>query len=236
MILSIVKQINSTIKSSTALNIGKALAKTGGRILLIDLSPDANITKALGIKQIHNGFMDILKCNSNAEDVIISIDGMGIIPSNMRQDFMRSSFVWDDDEEVSFKSIFASLKEEYEHIIIDCPTDMSFVMLQAIHSSDAVILPAISEIEEMCKSDIFFADVLGACIQITGMQPLKIYGDDYMINQIKDHVFNNQKLIILEQPVIFNYTEEPISKSNAPRTEYLTSSKQYINDYTFHLN
>jgi cellulose biosynthesis protein BcsQ len=236
MILSIVKQINSTKKSTTALNIGKALAETGNRILMIDLSPEASITQTLGIKQIRHGFMDILKCNSNTEDVIITIDGMDVIPSDMRQDFMRSSFVWDDDEEVSFKSIFASLEDEYEHIIIDCPTDLSFVMLQAIHSSDAVILPAISEIEEIIKSDLFFAEILGACIQITGMRPIKIYEDDYEIDQIKDHVLNNQRVIILEQTVRHIHTDEPLFQNSGTRTEYLTSSKQYVNDYAFHLN
>ncbi len=148
-IISVSNHKGGVGKTTVVANLGFALARNF-KILLIDLDPQANLSSGLGYDDceeniekyfkevIHFRLPEVLPYTINSYIDIIpgNIDLIKI--ENQLHDTLRAEFV--------LKEILIPLKSKYDLIIIDCPPSFNLLTVNALHSSNLILIPAKPEI------------------------------------------------------------------------------------------
>lgn len=165
IVYSITNQKGGVGKTTTALNLGVALAKEGKRVLLVDNDPQGNLTAALGYtpgEQKQNLSKLLLAAIDAPEDlelhfprsILHTEGGVDLIPANgrladaaARLQVMRlsqASQYHDKGEstcEVVMASVIDRLKGNYDYIVIDCGLKHELLTVNALAASDYCIIP-----------------------------------------------------------------------------------------------
>ena len=136
-------------KTTIVANLGFALARNF-KILLIDLDPQGNLSSGLGYENceenIEKYFKEVIHFRSPVVTPYHINSYIDIIPGNIElikienqlHDTLRAEFV--------LKEILLPLKSKYDLIIIDCPPSFNLLTINALHSSNLILIPAKPEI------------------------------------------------------------------------------------------
>ena len=136
-------------KTTIAANLGFALARHF-KILLIDLDPQANLSYGLGFENYEENvgkyFKEIIHFRLPEVTPYIINRYVDIIPGiidlikieNQLHDTIRAEFV--------LKEIILPLKGKYDLIIIDCPPSFNLLTINALYSSNLILVPAKPEV------------------------------------------------------------------------------------------
>ncbi|MCR4588066.1 MAG: AAA family ATPase [Lachnospiraceae bacterium] len=134
-------------KTSTAINLGAALAEKGKTILMVDSDPQGNATSGLGLDKNNLDYTlyDLLLGEANAQDCIIKdvAENMSLIPANMDLSGFEIDLLdsVDDRRQYLLKDEIDYVKDQYDYIIIDCPPAVNQMTINVLTASDAVIVP-----------------------------------------------------------------------------------------------
>lgn len=142
--IAFINQKGGTGKTTSALNVGAALARDGYKVLLIDIDPQGNLTTSAGLAELAENeptVYEVLK-GSDINKAIRSKKGAyDILPTDIRlsgADIELSAIAGRD---YILKEAIESLKVEYDYILIDCPPSLSVITLMGLTASDSVIIP-----------------------------------------------------------------------------------------------
>lgn len=145
MVLAIASQKGGTGKTTTAVTLSAGLARTGNKVLLIDIDPQANASKVL--------LPDYVKLRK--EDTIYvtildrkplpvhptSVENLDIVPAHIllsNTDIELTTAK--DHREERLKLQLEKLKAKYNHIVIDCPPALSWLTINAFTASDCALV------------------------------------------------------------------------------------------------
>lgn len=164
-------------KTTTAQALACGIRKRGGRVLLVDLDPQGNLSFAMGAN-VGDGIPSIYECmkgSAKASDVLQKTENGDIIPANLTLSGAEVEFNQIGREHI-LKKILAPLQDEYDHIIIDCPPALNILTGNAYTAADNIIVTMeasayslqglmqlygrISVIREFYNHDLKFAGVL----------------------------------------------------------------------------
>lgn len=127
-------------KTTTAHTIAHGLYKRGNKVLLIDLDGQGNATLNSGIDKDAEGLitsLDFMQGNTNAIKHTNTID---IIPANNKLSLANTVFV-DVGKEFKLKEALEPLQSVYNYIVIDTPPTMEVLTINALTTSNDVIIP-----------------------------------------------------------------------------------------------
>lgn len=137
-------------KTTTALNLGVGLSKSGKKVLLVDADPQGDLTTCLGIRnqdeleKTLGSVLDKVIKNKPLEEneaIIHHIEGVDLVPSNIDLEAVEVGLVNIMSREYVLQTYIDEVKKQYDYVIIDCRPSLSMITLNALACSDSVIIP-----------------------------------------------------------------------------------------------
>jgi chromosome partitioning protein len=146
-VIAVLNQKGGVGKTTTAINLGAYLAKSGKTVLIVDFDPQGNATSGLGFDKQTAPVTsyDILSDKGLTEKAIYetSVGGLYLIPTNATLANAEVDLVGKDQREFKLKNALSSLS--YDYILIDCPPALGLLTVNALVASDQLLIPVQSE-------------------------------------------------------------------------------------------
>ena len=145
-IISIANQKGGVGKTTTAVNLSGVLAYLGRKVLLIDMDPQGNASRSVGIDaaDVNESLYHVLTGQAQIENVIrpTSLRNMFVLPASMElagADLeIASSF---SDKQYRLKRQLDRVSANYDYVIIDCPPSLGLLNVNALVASSSVLIP-----------------------------------------------------------------------------------------------
>ena len=148
-IITIANRKGGVGKTTTALNLAYSLKELGKKVLVIDLDPQANLTRCFdvenpeNIKTIGHLLMAELEEESySVEDYVISYDEIDIIPSSIYLSVTETQMRSETGSERILSEIIEPVREHYDYILIDTSPALNILTINALCASDSVLVTA----------------------------------------------------------------------------------------------
>jgi len=146
LIIAVTNQKGGVGKTTTALNVSSALAFMGKSTLLIDTDPQAHSTISCVKEpsQYNKSLYDVLINNDeNIGDHIVSttIPSLNIVISKISMAKLEPTLLGEIDGHYRLKDVLEPIRGKCDFIIIDTPPTLGIITLNALVTSDAIIIP-----------------------------------------------------------------------------------------------
>ena len=130
-------------KTTTAVNLGSALAQMGKKVLLIDLDSQGNLTSAISADNRIPGTYEVIagQCGALEACQKTSIQNLFAMSSNINMAGLNIELVGQDKREFFLKQALEPLDDSWEYILADCPPSLGLVTMNAMAWAQYVIIP-----------------------------------------------------------------------------------------------
>jgi len=132
-------------KTTTAINLGAALAVSDVKVLLIDADPQGNSTSGLGVQKTPGlaTIYDVLVDGKDMAQAICptSMEGLEILPADKNLIGVNLQLVNEEARESILRQRLQTIRDKYDFILIDCPPALDLLTLNALIAADSVLIP-----------------------------------------------------------------------------------------------
>lgn len=146
-IIAIANQKGGVGKTTTAISLAGSLAKFNKQILLIDMDPQGNCGRGMGLDSsiLRKTIFDVL-VQDNKSDInkIIkhtTTNNVDIIPSNLKLATIESKIQGISRPFYLLRNAIEKITKPYDYIIIDCPPSLNMLTINAMTTANSVLVP-----------------------------------------------------------------------------------------------
>ncbi|KPV53260.1 sporulation initiation inhibitor Soj [Kouleothrix aurantiaca] len=145
MIIATAMQKGGVGKTTTTLALGSELARSGARVLLIDLDPQGSLTEGLGIDPNHitQSVYEMLLHPDHAPGfaTIETAYGADLIPATLALAGAELAFAGRFGRELLLRTALIPLRSQYDYILIDSPPSLGLFTINALVAADTLLVP-----------------------------------------------------------------------------------------------
>ena len=142
-VFAVANQKGGVGKTTTAINLGAALAALERRVLLVDCDPQGNATRGLGCRVDGHQLYDALTGRATLAEVVrpSGFPHLDLVPSERNLVGVEVEFVGLDGWEQRLAAALEPLLPAYDTVLIDCPPSLGHLTVLALTAADGVIVP-----------------------------------------------------------------------------------------------
>jgi chromosome partitioning protein len=182
-ILVVANQKGGVGKTTTAINLGTALAAVGAPTLVVDLDPQGNASTGLGVTRPERKLTtyEVLMGEAAIADAVMAtrIPGLSLVPSTVDLsgaeleliDVPRRNFLLKD----ALAEFARSDPGKFSYVLIDCPPSLTLLTVNAMAAADAVVVPlqceffALEGLSQLLKTIDLVRASLNPSLEIQGI-------------------------------------------------------------------
>jgi len=149
-VITIANQKGGVGKTTTAINLGTALAAIGERVLIVDLDPQGNASTGVGVDRANRRIStyNVLIGENTLSDTVVAtaVPRLNVAPSTL--DLLGAEMEIADQVDRAYRirdSIRAGVADRegtaFDYILIDCPPSLNLLTINAMAASDSILVP-----------------------------------------------------------------------------------------------
>ncbi len=239
-VTSVINQKGGVAKTTTSINIAAAWAKTGKRILLIDLDPQSSATKSVfGDQEFDRTIYDVIVSQTSAEEAIVKSDSFGLdmIPGEIMLSGIDIQLAPQFGRESFLKRKLKNIHRKYDEVIIDCSPSLGLLTINALMASKEIIIPICPEYFSLKGIELILDTVrnirtgLGHKVNVRGVVITR-YKNRKIAHEVIEQVQKQYKLKVFKDYIPDSIAVEEAHHNHLPVFEYAPrspASKAYLN-------
>ncbi len=142
-VLAIANQKGGVGKTTTAINLGAALAALERRVLLVDCDPQGNATRGLGVEPEPPHLYHVLTGQAPVTAAVrpTGFPNLGLVPAGRDLVGVEVEFVELEGWQYRLRRALAAVVSDYDAILLDCPPSLGHLTILALAAADRVLVP-----------------------------------------------------------------------------------------------
>jgi len=149
-VLGIANQKGGVGKTTTAINLGTALAAIGEHVLIVDLDPQGNASTGLGIerKSRRTSTYDVLTGAAPMRDAVLqtAVPQLFIAPSTLDLSGLELEIGQQRDRAFRLRNALRQLNTgtrhyDFTYVLVDCPPSLNLLTVNAMAAADSILVP-----------------------------------------------------------------------------------------------
>ncbi|HEY4059761.1 MAG TPA: AAA family ATPase [Kofleriaceae bacterium] len=197
-IVAVANQKGGVGKTTTAINLAASVASRGHRVLLVDFDPQGNASSGVGWtrERVDKTIYDALVGDVTLAEAIVptEIETLFLAPATTDLVGAEIELITAEHRERFLADALATVAEQYDYIVIDCPPSLGLLTLNALVAADGVVVPMQAEyfaLEGLSALTSTIEKVRGAYnphLSIDGVLFTMFDGRLSVANQVRDEV------------------------------------------------
>src|SRR5262245_38261329 len=150
-VLAIANQKGGVGKTTTAINLGTALAAIGEHVLIVDLDPQGNASTGLGIdrKSRRYSTYDVLTGDASLRDAVLptAVPRLSIAPSTLDLSGLELQIGQERDRAYRLRNALTPINaagagnSDFTYVLVDCPPSLNLLTVNAMAAANAILVP-----------------------------------------------------------------------------------------------
>lgn len=197
-IIATVNEKGGVGKTVTVINMGAGLSLEGKNVLIVDMDPQANATKGLGVRVAGNGpsVYDVIKVPAPApvRSAIVRTrwDNLDLLPSHVDLSGIEVELVDEPGRENRLKEALAHVVSDYDFVLVDTPPSLSLLTVNVLAFALEVLVPcqthpyAYSALDELLETIAVIREAINPRIRVLGVLATLFDQRTRISNQVLD--------------------------------------------------